>query len=90
MISNIFIEQIERFKVQFCTNILSSNSKLPKCGFAVFCDTFTAQVDTAMTIKKTIYCAALVLIITVNISDASKRMQQLQLWINAKKQYPAY
>ena len=53
-ISNIYIEQIERFKVQFCTDILSSNSKLPKCGITVFCDMFTAQVD-----KKTIYCAAL-------------------------------
>ena len=52
MISNIFIEQIERFKVQVCTDILSSNSKLPRCGIAVFCDMFIAQVDIAMTIKE--------------------------------------
>ena len=48
----MFIEQIERFKVQFCTDILSSNSKLLKCGIAVFCDMIIAQVDLAMTIKK--------------------------------------
>ena len=44
MISNSFIEQIEHFKVQFCTDILSSNSKLHKCGIAVFCDMFIKQV----------------------------------------------
>ena len=60
MISNIFIEQIERFKVQFCTDILLSNSKLPKCGIAVFCDMYIAHVDIVMTIKKTIYCATLI------------------------------
>ena len=49
MNSNIFIEC---FKVQFLTDILASNSKLPKCGIAVFCDMFIAQVDIAMTIKK--------------------------------------
>ena len=47
-----FIEQIERFKVQFFTDILSTNSKLPKCGFAVFCDVFIVQVDIAMMMKK--------------------------------------
>ena len=54
MISNIFIEQIERFKVQFCTDILSSNSKLATCG-AVFCASWYCDDD-----KNTIYCAALV------------------------------
>ena len=47
-----FIEQIECFKVQFFTDIVSSNSKLPKCDIAVFCDMFIAQVDIAMMIKK--------------------------------------
>ena len=55
IISNIFIEN---FKVQFCTDILSSNSKLPKCGIAVFwyvyCASWYCDDD-----KKMIYCAAL-------------------------------
>ena len=46
-----FIEQIEHFKALFF-DILSTNSKLGKCGVAVFPNMFIAQVDIAMTIKK--------------------------------------
>ena len=51
-LQHYFIEQIERFKVQLLSDILSSNSELKQCGVAVFCDVFIVQVDIAMTIKK--------------------------------------
>ena len=47
-----FIEEIEHFKVLFFADILSTKSKLCKCGIAVVHDVFIAQIDIAMTIKK--------------------------------------
>ena len=48
-----FCEQIEHFKMLFFADILSTNSKLCKCGIAVFRNMFIDdEVDIAMTIKK--------------------------------------